>query len=242
MKRTLLTLLCALLFLSLALPAGAEGRPYKELRPGMRDPDVAALKQRLFELGYYASNVVNEHYTQDTARFIRMFQEANGLTPDGIASPALQELFYSDRALPKPRPTPRPTATPLPSPTPYAEPAQPLLIGEYAYVDRQGGKTWFNPELMNLSRFRQVTGFSLVYRARNAVNVPVRRAEGGLLLTLDYEVQIAPERSRNAGDRLIEGFPGMRRLYVAVRSVRFAGGESLEIDDGDLQFYSWRLE
>ena len=81
---------------------------YVTLNVGYRGPEVEALKQRMYELGYFKTNTVNDQYTENTAGYVREFEAANGLKVDGIADPEMQELFFSSAAKPKPTPTPDP--------------------------------------------------------------------------------------------------------------------------------------
>ena len=87
-----------------------ETAKYKTLTVGTNDPDVARLKERMYELGYFKNKTVNNTFTATTAEYVKEFQRVNGLKVDGIASPEMQALFFSDYAIPKPSPTP--TTTP----------------------------------------------------------------------------------------------------------------------------------
>lgn len=73
---------------------------YRDLKEGAAGKDVAALKTRLFKLGYFRSDPGTDYYTDKTADAIKAFEEANGLPADGIADPVMQALFYSDFAVP----------------------------------------------------------------------------------------------------------------------------------------------
>lgn len=77
---------------------GGEPIQYMTLEPGYKGPEVAALKQRMFELGYFKSNTVNESFTDKTAEYVKKFEEINGLPVDGIADPEMQSLFFLDKA------------------------------------------------------------------------------------------------------------------------------------------------
>ncbi len=265
MKTKLLILLCLLCLLALPAlaepaapateaPAQAEGfsqeelAKYVTLKAPMSHPSVSALKQRLFELGFFRNNVVNDRYTEDTARFVKEFQQLNGLTPDGIASPEMQALFYSDKAIAKPVPTPRPTATPRPTPTPlptstpYIEPEHPLAIGQYAYADLQGDRLWFNPEVVNLSRRDSVTSFSLSFYARDSKGQPIP-LEGGdnLYTTVSFDKPIAAGRTVNAGETLMEHYPGLQSIYVAVTAYAVEDGETKYLPTEDWVFAAWTV-
>ena len=76
---------------------------YKTLSAGYTGPEVATLKQRMYELGYFTNNVVNETFTTHTAEYVKEFERVNGLPVDGIADSEMLELFYSDRAIRKPK-------------------------------------------------------------------------------------------------------------------------------------------
>lgn len=89
---------------------------YKTIKPGMKDPDVARLKERMYELGYFNNRTVNNNYTETTAEYVKEFQRANGLAADGIATPEMQALFFSKYAIPKPTPSSRPSPTPSSTP------------------------------------------------------------------------------------------------------------------------------
>lgn len=75
---------------------------YRILTVGSTGPDVARLKQRMYELAYFRTNTVNETFTATTAEYVKEFERVNGILVDGIADPEMQALFYSDQALPKP--------------------------------------------------------------------------------------------------------------------------------------------
>jgi hypothetical protein len=72
---------------------------YHTLRIGTIDPDVAKLKLRLYELGYYKRANENKTYTEATAEVVAAFQKANGLKADGVATPETQAVLYSDGAV-----------------------------------------------------------------------------------------------------------------------------------------------
>ena len=71
---------------------------YKTLTVGYNGPKVAALKQRLYELGYYKNNTVNESYTVQTNAYVRKYEEVNWLSVDGVADSEMQVLLFSDLA------------------------------------------------------------------------------------------------------------------------------------------------
>jgi peptidoglycan hydrolase-like protein with peptidoglycan-binding domain len=141
MKIRACLLLVTLLF-SVCLPTQAvDTSQYQTLTVGSTGADVAALKQRMYELGYFKNNVVNQTFTSKTAEYVKEFERINGFYVDGIADPEMQTLFYSDKALPKsagdsvtatsePTATPAPTATPEPASASLPDARIPLQIND----------------------------------------------------------------------------------------------------------------
>lgn len=77
----------------------AEGNyPFVELRKGDSGSEVRALQTRLADLGYYTKRVVDE-FGAGTYTAMRLFERANGLSVNGIASVRDQKLLYSHLAL-----------------------------------------------------------------------------------------------------------------------------------------------
>ncbi len=97
----------------------SEFSKYRILTVGSKGSDVARLKQRMFELGYFKSNTVNETFTETTAEYVKQFQTANGLFVDGIATPEMQALFFSEYAIAKQ------STSGIPNPTLAPKPAKP---------------------------------------------------------------------------------------------------------------------
>lgn len=68
------------------------------LRQGDEGVLVAALQQRLIDLGYLSSSV-DSKFGPSTFNAVLLFQQVNGLTADGIAGAGTQTRLYSDSAL-----------------------------------------------------------------------------------------------------------------------------------------------
>ena len=133
---TVLRKLCALLCVFVLLGGTAvvaetaqtaEETQYRELQKGDSGPDVLALKQRMYYLGYFNSlkNLTNK-YNDVMAKRVAQLQKNNGLDATGIATPELQELIFSDECV-WVAPTPKPTLVPTPAPTPVRPQADPGL-------------------------------------------------------------------------------------------------------------------
>ena len=72
--------------------------PFTELRKGDKGYEVQALQTRLAELGYYTKKVV-DNFGTGTYTAMRLFEKANQLTVDGIASVSDQQALYSTTAV-----------------------------------------------------------------------------------------------------------------------------------------------
>lgn len=111
-----------LLILALALPlcAFAENTEYRTLQQGDTGPEVLRLKQAMYWLGYFTNlQNLSDSYNKTMVERVTLFQENNGLTPDGVATPEMQALVYSGSAV-KTDTAPDPSPVPTPAPTPVA--------------------------------------------------------------------------------------------------------------------------
>jgi len=72
--------------------------PYKTLKKGMKNsPEVKKLQNRLSKLGWF-NGVKDGDFGPATQTSVKRFQKAVGLEEDGIATPELQEILFSDSA------------------------------------------------------------------------------------------------------------------------------------------------
>ena len=65
------------------------------LHEGDSGEDVYNLQARLFELGYYNGRI-DGRYSSETTAAVKAFQEANGLSADGIAGSVTLSILYGD--------------------------------------------------------------------------------------------------------------------------------------------------
>lgn len=91
--------LLVLLTLLLALLPAAQADAFRTLKLNAKGDDVLALKQRLYELGYFSTSKLTDTYTDSTVKAVKAFQKNNGLEPTGSADSAAQATLYSDQAL-----------------------------------------------------------------------------------------------------------------------------------------------
>jgi len=95
-------ILCALLALCLALSlSGLSEENYVLLQKGDKGDKVLALKHRMYELGYFTSQNYSNEFNDVTVKRLKELQEKNGLAADGVATPELQALIFSDGCIPK---------------------------------------------------------------------------------------------------------------------------------------------
>ncbi len=80
-----------------ALPGAPKPLDFRELNLGDTGEDVMALKDRIIALGY-AEELYGEAYTANERYALSRFQYDNGLETDGICSPELQALLFSNNA------------------------------------------------------------------------------------------------------------------------------------------------
>lgn len=171
MKRMLCALTALVLLWSmLGGPAAAE---YKTLRRGDKGKAVLALKQRMYELGYFTTAKLSNEFNAATKKRLIELQKNNGLTADGVATPEVQALIFSDACLPRstPDPAPPPTqdapkeAAPEEAPAPVDAAAQQTLgflsEGEAPYVraSRKDGVWTYISSRLHIE-IRQYAGIS----------------------------------------------------------------------------------
>lgn len=86
-----------------ANPAEAAAAPatesiYRTFSPGMDEPFIAQIQQRLMDLEYMEHDEPTTLFGPITTQAIQYFQRKNELPVDGIAGPQTQELIFSDSA------------------------------------------------------------------------------------------------------------------------------------------------
>ena len=118
-KRFLAIVLLLAVLLGAVTAVAAE---FRTLQLGDSGEDVLALKERMYELGYFSTRKFAAEFNETTRERLRELQRKNGLKADGIATPEVQILLFSDECLPKSA-----KVTAAPKSTAAPEPAQPAL-------------------------------------------------------------------------------------------------------------------
>lgn len=92
---------------------------YTSLSKDMRSEEVQAMQERLIELGYLDDSA-DGVFGNNTLIAVKFFQQDAGFDVDGIASPEMQALLFSEDAPRRttPSPSPDPSATVAPTQTP----------------------------------------------------------------------------------------------------------------------------
>ena len=158
------------------LSAVATQNTFRTLRSGMAGDDVLLLQDRLREL-YYFSDTINGVYGTTTQSAVKVFQQRNGLTADGVAgSETLSRVFASSALY---APTAQPTAPPYQA----TGTLQAGSIGEDVYNLQE--------RLFDLGYYTgQIDG---IYS--NAVTAAVRAFQGANKLTADGKAGATTQRA-----------------------------------------------
>lgn len=138
--KRIIILIAAVLALVLFCTGALAQSEYRTLEKGCRGEDVTRLKTAMYWLGYFTSTNFTDEYNRVTSERVMQLQKNNGLEETGVASPELQEMIFSGKAIPAPGapspspvptpspiPTPKPSPTPVPTPTPMPTPICPAL-------------------------------------------------------------------------------------------------------------------
>lgn len=72
---------------------------YRDLASGNSGDDVLAMKERLYDLGYYTTTKLTAAYNDAVSKVAKTFQKNNGLEQTGDMSAYMQALLYSDAAV-----------------------------------------------------------------------------------------------------------------------------------------------
>lgn len=103
-------------------PSAAAAEAFETLKKGSRGSEVLRMKRRLRQLGYFRTDNLNNQFTDATVQALKSFQGKNGLAQNGVFTPELAALLYSEQAVPAVTPTPVPSPSPTPSPLPTPRP------------------------------------------------------------------------------------------------------------------------
>lgn len=73
---------------------------YFDIERGTKGEEVSAIQERLVELGYYTGKITGK-YDSETQKAFKIFEKANGLESDSLASRSDQIVLFDEAAIPK---------------------------------------------------------------------------------------------------------------------------------------------
>ena len=139
---------------------------YTALYVNDRGEDVRRLQRALTEQGYL-NDKIDGIFGQKTRRAVEAFQQANGLTVDGVAGQAMLKLLYEG---PEPETTPEPTETPAPVFRGVAVPV--YYVDENEKLLAQGSTTCFTTTTIYANSSKVGADYELT--GENAATVTIR--------------------------------------------------------------------
>lgn len=207
-------------------------RLYTPYQLNASHPGVYRLRRRLKDLGYLAharnsTDVQGYIYDAAMVKAVKDLQKANGLTPDGIASPELQALIYSDQVI-----APRPAASPLPDLLSGA--AGPKGAPQLPELDEAG----FLPSGTNREYVFQDADDGLWYYISSRLYVEIRRYRQSDPKLVWYETRVRMQDGAGPDAIFSGGAPGSLREENPVTLAR-RGQAVLAISD---DFYAYRAD
>ena len=99
MKKFVWIAVCLLLVCGMSAAMG--DTLYRHLAVGNAGDDVQAMKERLYNLGYYTTTKLTGSYTEAVSGVVKQFQKNNNLPETGEADPYTQAVMFSDAAVKK---------------------------------------------------------------------------------------------------------------------------------------------
>ena len=124
----------------------ANAEEYRTLKVGDSGEDVIALKTRMYELGYFSTDQFSDEFNKITRDRLKELQKKNKLKADGIATPEVQALIFSDDCLPKNGKAAKKLSSSTPAPAVYDTMPEldedgylPTGLDPYVLADRDNG-------------------------------------------------------------------------------------------------------
>ncbi|MEQ9238302.1 MAG: peptidoglycan-binding protein [Coleofasciculus sp. E2-BRE-01] len=139
------------IFLSMALFIVSLASPVLALRKGNSGAEVTTLQKTLQAEGYF-NGPITGYYGPLTEAAVIQFQQANGLSPDGIVGANTTATLESDATAA----TDASLDTPLEFESPIPEPEKPLISARPNFILQRGDR---NSQVTSLQRNLQVAGY-----------------------------------------------------------------------------------
>lgn len=213
---------------SIKFSSDEEISKYKTLDIGMNDPAVGRLKERMYELGYFSNNTVNNNYTKNTAEYVKQFQKINGLEITGIATPEMQALFFSENAISKPKSiTSSNTSKNLP-----------IKLSDGVYF---GFGPRIDQSIINTTKDKTVTEFTLVYHCYDKNNISLQFLDSEKdELYQKFKKEVQPGQSLYTGDVLLNVSPfRIDKVKVGIYSLRMSDGTEIVVEKQEVKYKTW---
>lgn len=123
------------------------------------------------------------------------------------------------------------------------QPAYPLDLGDEAYVGNII-RPYINPDIVNLSTDKTVTGFTLAFYCENSQYEALMFEDSEKSITYyTYDIQVGPGQTVNPGEVALSGYGiNLHYIYLAISEVRLQDGEVIKVSPQDLDFYYWELD
>lgn len=135
-----------------------------------------------------------------------------------------------------------PKNTPPPVPIQPNEPKYPLVIGENASVNSYLGYVKILPTLVNISIYRTVTAYTLIYYCVDKdENIIMHKDTGYAFYFQRFEFTITPDGTSYPTYAWLYGYQGAKKVRVAVFDITLSDGTLIEIPYEDLDFGTWAV-
>lgn len=185
---------------------------YDTLTRGDKGDGVAQMQMELIDLGYLTGSA-DGVFGPQTAEAVRLFSEANGLTPSEIATPEMQQKLFGYGA------------------KPYKEPWIPLVFGSDAtcsWKKKSGNKFNARVEVTNTSRTRTIKAFELYAYAEDVYG---DRVYGNTTYYATTSRKVKPGKTVYSDYMLLPSYSQVDTIHFAIKKVVFDDGTVHESDD-----------
>lgn len=164
--------------------------PFFDIERGDRSEQVSRIQERLTALGFYTGRITGQ-YDSATMRAFKLFEKANGLDNDGLASREDQAVLFSIDVKEQATPTPAPKNTSAPKSSDQVPNAEDYGTLDYTDSMRypgnwQGKKVKVYGQVLQVVSGSRYSGYKLlVYAGNDLLYVSVPNDPGYNILEND---------------------------------------------------------
>ena len=134
----------------------------------------------------------------------------------------------------------------MPARTPPPEGAEPkyaLVIGDDGYIDEFQGYLCLLPSLRNDSAYRTITSFALTYFCWDKEKeIVLEKNTKETYYTQRFDVAVGPGEMIYPSYTWMYGFENAAYVHVAVTGITFSDGTTVDVPEGDRNFFYWSIE